>query len=132
LVRLLLDTHIALWAVIDQQRLTPGAAAMIVDPDNDVRVSIVSLWEIAIKNSLPARRRGVGISAAEALELFVATRLALHPLEARHVTTLETLHLSEGDPFDRLLLAQAMADGMIFMTHDAQIARFGGESVLFV
>ncbi|GAO40629.1 hypothetical protein SCH01S_49_00430 [Sphingomonas changbaiensis NBRC 104936] len=129
-MRLLLDTHVALWAVIDQQRLTTAAVKMIVDPDNDVRVSIVSLWEIAIKNSLPGRRPGIGISAAEALDLFTATRLIIHSLEPRHVIALEQMQLAGGDPFDRILFAQARTDGMAFMTHDARIAAFGGETVL--
>jgi len=131
-VKLLLDTHVALWAVIDKERLPSWAAELIVDPSNDVRVSIVSLWEIAIKNSLRAHRAGVGVTVPQAMQMFQATSFSIHPLEPHHLTAYEEMTVRGGDPFDRVIFAQADADGLSLMTHDPRIAAFEPERVLKV
>jgi PIN domain nuclease of toxin-antitoxin system len=120
-VRLLLDTHVLLWALDEDSRLGPKARASIVDIANDVLVSVASLWEIAIKNRLGKLRDDLptilaGVSAAGFHVL---------PIEIRHLTALGTIPMHHRDPFDHLLLAQAAADELTLVTVDRQLRRYG-------
>ncbi len=124
-MRLLLDTHIALWAVTDDQRLSTKARDMIIDPSNDVCVSAASVWEIAIKHALArGGPNDMPISGAEALQYFLDagyTLVEIRPADAAPVETLPTLH---ADPFDRLLIAQALTVPFRLMTHDPRVAAY--------
>ena len=125
-MRLLLDTHIAVWAVADLHRLRDATAAMIEDVENEVAVSIASLWEIAIKNNLGrVARDPIGLSLAHALDAFAEASFAILPISTRHLAEVERLPTLHGDPFDRLLVATAQADGYRLMTHDARLAPYG-------
>lgn len=125
-MRLLLDTHVAIWAVLGAPKLGTLATRAIADPANDVLVSIATLWEIAIKNNLGrAVRDPIGLTLTQAVEEFAAASFALLPIETRHLHEVERLPLHHGDPFDRLLVAQARADGYRLMTHDASLAAYG-------
>ena len=122
-MRLLLDTHIALWAVIDDPRLSAKARALILDPANEIVVSAASIWEIAIKHAL--RREDMQVSGQEALEIFVAAGfnlLAIAPTHAAQVDALPSIHQ---DPFDRILVAQAMVEQLRLMSHDSTVAHYG-------
>jgi PIN domain nuclease of toxin-antitoxin system len=129
-MRLLLDTHIALWAAIDDKRLTASARELIKDPDNDVFVSAASVWEIAIKHALG--RRGAGtmpISGSAALRHFRVSgyqMVDISPADAAAVDTLPPLH---ADPFDRLLIAQALTAPFRLLTHDAKVARYNASII---
>ena len=124
-MRLLLDTHIALWAVTDDRRLSTKARDMIVDPANDVFVSAASVWEIAIKHALArGGPNDMPVSGAEALQYFLDAGYALveiFPADAAAIETLPTLH---ADPFDRLLIAQALTVPFRLMTHDPTVAAY--------
>jgi PIN domain nuclease of toxin-antitoxin system len=124
-VRLLLDTHIALWAVTDDRRLSPKARELIGDPANNVCVSAASVWEIAIKHALArGGPNDMPVSGAEALQYFREAGYALieiFPADAAAVETLPTLH---ADPFDRLLIAQALTVPFRLMTHDPRVAAY--------
>lgn len=122
-MRLLLDTHIALWAVVDDPRLSAKARALILDPANEILVSAASIWEISIKHAL--RREDMQVSGQEALEIFVAAGfdlLAISPTHAAQVDALAPIHQ---DPFDRILVAQATVDDLRLLSHDATVARYG-------
>ena len=125
-MRLLLDTHIALWAVTDDPRLSPKAREMIANPANDVCVCAASVWEIAIKHGLArGGPNDMPISGAEAVKYFLAAGYALveiFPADAAAVETLPTLH---ADPFDRLLIAQALTVPFRLMTHGSTVAAHG-------
>ena len=125
-MRLLLDTHIALWAITDDRRLSRHARELIGDPQNESLVSVASLWEIAIKH---ARIRGapndMPVSAVEALQYFRAADYAMLDIASAHVLALQDLPWLHGDPFDRMLLAQAVAEPLRLLTHDRQIQRYG-------
>jgi PIN domain nuclease of toxin-antitoxin system len=124
-MRLLLDTHIALWAVTDDARLSPRARDLIGNPENDVFVSTASVWEIAIKHALArGGPNDMPVSGAEALQYFLEAGYALieiFPADAAAVETLPTLH---ADPFDRLLIAQALQYGLPIATVDADVAAY--------
>lgn len=124
-MRLLLDTHVALWAVAQRDRLPKGAAEAIGAPDNRIFVSAVSLWEIAIKHSL---RRGAAddmpIPATEAKGYFEAAGYELLAVSADHAAAVDELPPLHGDPFDRLLVAQALHEPLRLITHDRKVAAY--------
>ncbi len=125
-MNLLLDTHIAIWAVEDNPRLSKAARAHLLDPAASIFVSVVSLWEIAIKHALGKRGlEAMPMSAADALGFFQASGFVLVPVTAPHVLTLEALARHHDDPFDRLLVATALSEPYHFITHDSRLSAYG-------
>ena len=120
-MRVLLDTHIALWAVVGSKRLAPRARQLILAADN-VFVSVASLWEIAIKHGLG--RGDMPISSAQALQAFVDAGYELLEIRPGHALAIEGLAAIHGDPFDRMLIAQALAEPLTLITSDAVVARY--------
>lgn len=96
-MKILLDTHIALWAVSDDSRLSLQARELIAAPRNLVWVSAVSVWEIAIKHSLG--RGEMPISGAEALEFFRQSGYRMLPVSPEHAAAVENLPTHHQDPF---------------------------------
>jgi PIN domain nuclease of toxin-antitoxin system len=125
-VNVLLDTHIALWAVAGSTRLSARAREIIAAPENAIHVSAASLWEIAVKHAL--KRRGAGampISATQAHRYFIAAGYQMLPIMPQHVAALDTLPPLHADPFDRMLIAQGASEPLHVMTHDADLAAYG-------
>jgi PIN domain nuclease of toxin-antitoxin system len=124
-VRLLLDTHIALWAVVGDPRLPNKAVELIADSTNEVFVSVASLWEIAIKYALNrGKPNDMPISADDALGYFREAGYQLQDIEPSHVVAVGNLPILHSDPFDRLLVAQALTVPFRMITHDARIGRY--------
>jgi PIN domain nuclease of toxin-antitoxin system len=125
-LRLLLDTHVLLWAVTQSERMPRKAWPLLEDESSPLVVSAVSIWEISIKF---ARRRGVSndmpFSGAAALAETRAANFALLEITHDHAAALDALPLHHRDPFDRMLIAQAKSEGMVLLTHDAQLAAYG-------
>jgi PIN domain nuclease of toxin-antitoxin system len=124
-VRLLLDTHIALWAIADHPRLSGKARGLIEDPDNEIVISAVSIWEISIKHALA--RGGLNdmpVSGAEALGYFREAGFTLLPLSPQDAAAVEDLPPIHADPFDRMLVAQALGAPLRLLTADARVARY--------
>jgi PIN domain nuclease of toxin-antitoxin system len=113
---------VALWALIDSPRLSEKARELILSPRATVWVSAASVWEIAIKHSLG--RGDMPISGADALRYFLEAGYRILPIEAEHAAAVETLPPHHQDPFDRLLVAQALVEPMRLLTHDAQVSRY--------
>ena len=127
-MNLLLDTHLLLWAAFRPDRLSPDAAAMIADPGNALWFSAASIWEVAIKRALdrPDFRVDPGVLRAGLL----ANGYQELPVEGRHCLGLSTLPPLHGDPFDRMLVVQAAAEGMVLLTADRMVAAYGGATEL--
>ena len=123
-MNLLLDTHVALWAIADSPKLNATARTLIADKTNTVSISIASLWEIAIKHSLQRKGLEMPLSAADALREFGAAGYALLAVEPAHVCALESLPALHADPFDRMLVAQASSEPLRLLTHDPQVAAY--------
>lgn len=121
-MKLLLDTHALLWWLSDDPSLGDGARDVIADPGNDVLVSIVSLWEIVVKARIGKLRADIRTVAA-AVEEGGFTRL---DLAVSHLLTLDRLPVDPAhrDPFDHLLVAQAIAEDATFMTEDRRMAAY--------
>jgi len=131
-LRLLLDTHVALWAVVDDPALPPAIRGMIADPANSIIVSVASVWEIAIKHALARGRAGdMPIPASRALGYFGEAGFITLNITAEHAAAVETLPRLHGDPFDRLLIAQALTEPLRLLTHDTQLAAYGHMVLLF-
>ena len=131
-MNLLLDTHVALWAIVDAPRLPATIRALIADPGNRITVSAVSIWEIAIKSALA--RQGVGampVSAGAALTHFRNAGYALLVIAPDHAAAVEGLPPLHGDPFDRLLIAQAFVEPLRLVTHDRAVAAYSESIILF-
>lgn len=128
-MRLLLDTHIALWAITDSPKLPKAAHDLILTPTAEIYVSAASIWEIAIKHNL--NRGNMPISGAEAARYFSEAGYTLLPITAEHAAATETLPMHHADPFDRMLVAQALTEPLRLVTHDAMQAKYG-DGVLLV
>ncbi|MEO8748368.1 MAG: type II toxin-antitoxin system VapC family toxin [Rhodanobacter sp.] len=118
----------ALWALTDDRRLTADARAAIADPDNDVSVSAASVWEIAIKHTLG--RSGIPFSAAAALGYFRQAGYLLLAIRPEHAAAVESLPMLHGDPFDRLLIAQAVTEPLRRLTHDHMLGAHSDTIIL--
>lgn len=131
-MRLLLDTHVALWLLYVPQRLPGNLARRLVAGDFEVFVSIVSVWEVAIKNSIqrPDGSRKLECPADDFLSGLAAAGCALLPLAAGHCVQAGALPYRanpasgkyHGDPFDRMLVAQALAEPLRLVTADPLVA----------
>jgi PIN domain nuclease of toxin-antitoxin system len=122
-VRLLLDTHALLWWLGDDPRLGPAARIRIADAGTEVLVSVVSLWEIVVKVRLgKLEARIEEVEAAIDADGFL--RL---PITPRHLSALRDLPAHHRDPFDHLLIAQAIAEGAAFVTADRGAPAYGAE-----
>lgn len=130
-MRLLLDTHIALWAIADSPRLSARARELIDDDGNQVAVSAASIWEIAIKHALArGSDNDMPISGEEAVAYFREAGfelLNISPLQAALIESLPALH---ADPFDRMLVAQALDTPLRLITHDARVSAYSDQIIL--
>ena len=121
-MNLLLDTHVALWAIVDSPQLAAKARELIQSPKTTVWVSAASLWEIAIKHQLA--RGDMPISGQDALRYFRESGYRLLAIEPEHAIAVEGLPSHHSDPFDRILIAQALVEPMRLMTHDTTVTRY--------
>jgi PIN domain nuclease of toxin-antitoxin system len=118
-MRLLLDTHVLIWAVAEPARLGVAARSAIVDRSNAVEVSSISAWEISIKRALGRLRMPDGL-----VDSLVDFGFVEAPFTIAHGLAAGALPALHRDPFDRALIAQAAYDGAVLVTADRQIARY--------
>ena len=120
-MRLLLDTHALLWWLMDDEQLGTQARNLIADPGNDVLVSAVSLWEIVVK----VRTGKLAADIAQISRTIEQEGLIQLNIGAAHLVTLGRLplHPDHRDPFDHLLIAQAMAEDAAFVSADRHASR---------
>ena len=123
-MHLLLDTHLLVWAMGSPQRLPAGLAEMLEDPLNTPVFSVASLWELVIKQALG--RPDFTVQPAVLRRALLDGGWQELPIEARHALAVAQLPPLHRDPFDRLLLAQATADGLLLITADTQLADYPG------
>jgi PIN domain nuclease of toxin-antitoxin system len=121
-LRILLDTHILLWLANDPQRLPEARLAQLSQPDVDLLFSAASIWEIAIKAGRhPTFRYDADAVVAEAVRAGIAEL----PVTARHAARVGSIASVHQDPFDRLLLVQAMTEPAILLTSDQALLAHG-------
>jgi len=122
-VKLLLDTHALLWFLLDDPRLSENARSLASDPHNDVLVSPASYWEIAIKISLGNYSlRGDFESFME--QQIAKNKLRILPISVKHAAVLVKLPFYHRDPFDRLLISQAMCEQIPLVSKDVVFDKY--------
>lgn len=125
-MRLLLDTHIVLWCLGDDAALPRRARTLIADSANQIYVSSISFWEMAIKMQLGKLRGDIGEIRAVAL----ACGFLPLPFALDHAVAVAQLPTHHRDPFDRALIAQAHCEPLYLLTHDHALAAYGEIVVL--
>lgn len=134
-MRLLLDTHIVIWLLEDPSRLSGEARELIGNPANELVVSDISLWEIAIKHVNHPDQ--LGCSASEYARRLQGAGITRLMLERDAIDAFEALDLAQAegrhkDPFDRMLIAQAKVASMMLVTHDKLMSLYGEPMVRVV
>jgi PIN domain nuclease of toxin-antitoxin system len=130
-LNVLLDTHIALWAVEEDPRFGASVRAVVLAPDTRAFVSMASLWEIAIKH--PRRQTGPGairVSSRVARAEFLEAGFSILEITEQHIDAVETLPSLHGDPFDRMLVAQALSEPLRLITRDKKVAAYSDSIIL--
>jgi PIN domain nuclease of toxin-antitoxin system len=123
-VKFLLDTQIAMWAYFQSKRLSVQARALLEDPQNELVFSTASLWEVAIKRSLG--NPGFQFDPRILRRAMLDDGYEELPVLGQHAVAVDALPPKHKDPFDRLLIAQAMVEGITLLTADAEVARYPG------
>ena len=123
-MRLLLDTHLLVWAMGSPERLSAALAAMLQDPANTPVFSVASLWELVIKQGLG--KPDFRVEPALLRRALLDGGWQELPVQAHHALAVAALPPLHRDPFDRLLLAQASSDGLLLITADQQLAAYPG------
>jgi PIN domain nuclease of toxin-antitoxin system len=127
-VRVLVDTHTFLWALLKDPRLSANAQQILTSESSELVFSLASLWEISIKIKL-GRLRAIGSSVAYVRDEMNEYGMELLPIRFEHLLQLEMLPHHHGDPFDRLLIAQASTEGIPILTYDKRFSAYGVDLV---
>jgi PIN domain nuclease of toxin-antitoxin system len=123
-VKLLLDTHLLLWAAGDPKRLPKAARLLIKDAENELIFSAASLWEITIKRSL--EREDFQVDARLLRRALLDNGYAELPITSEHAVSVDHLPPAHKDPFDRILVAQATFEGITLLTNDRKLVAYPG------
>ncbi len=123
-MKLLLDTHLLLWAAQGIEHLPADAQTLMSDPENELFFSVASLWEIVIKSGLA--REDFKVDPRVLRRSLLDNGYHELPILSQHVVAVGSLPTIHKDPFDRLLVAQATVDGLLLLTADIQVARYPG------
>jgi len=125
-VKIILDTHVLLWALQDDKRLSTRGRECILDTKNVVIVSSVSLWEIAIKQTLGK----ISVSLQAVIDAVRTSGFSELSLSFQHCAHLLSLPQKHRDPFDRMLIAQSLVEQAKLLTHDSTLAGYSDQVIL--
>ncbi len=133
--RLLLDTHIMIWAITDSPKLSQSAKEIIMEETNTIFISTISLWEIEMKRL--AKPESIPFTAHEVASSCRASGYRIIPLQENSIYELGSLKRPETasphkDPFDRMLICQAKSEGLILLTHDALLKDYNCKELYLV
>jgi len=118
-VKLLVDTHVLIWAVLEDAALPARFRAALSDPEAEIHVSAVSVWELAIKRAM-----GKLVVPADLFDQVAAAGCLALPIAWDHARAVEALPLHHADPFDRMLIAQARVEGLTLLSADRAFAAY--------
>ena len=122
-MKFLLDTHFLLWTAEESDRLPKEFVKLVEDETNELIFSVVSIWEVAVK---VRRRPNFDITAGLLRRFLLDNGFDELQVTGEHATAVENLPSIHGDPFDRLLVAQAFSEGLVLLTADRTLAQYGG------
>ena len=123
-MKFLIDTHLLIWAANEPEKLSEKAKALMTNPEHELFFSAASIWEIAIKNGLS--RDDFKVDARVLRRGLLDNDYTELPITSAHAVFVENLPLIHKDPFDRILVAQATAEGITLLTADSTVARYPG------
>ena len=123
-MKYLFDTHVAIWTLFDDHRLSQSAREIVSNPGNEFLFSVCNIWEIAIKRGLNAP--GFQHNPREIRQYLLRNGCEELTIQSRHVVEVDSLPPIHKDPFDRILIAQAMVEGITLLTADSVIAQYPG------
>ena len=123
-MKLLLDTHVLLWAIAATAKLSPQTVALLSSPKNDLVFSVASLWEVAIKSAAKNSANMVDVQTMR--QSLLNHHYQELPIQGEHTLFVGQLPPLHRDPFDRMLIAQAWVEGMTLVTADKTILRYPG------
>ena len=123
-MKLLLDTHVLLWAAVSPEKLSNGAQALLSDPQNELMFSAASLWEVAIKRGLG--RSDFRIDPRILRRSLIDNGYTEMPVTGEHAVAIDSLPAIHKDPFDRILVAQSIVEGVTLLTGDSVLAKYPG------
>lgn len=134
-MNILLDTHMILWSLSNSPKLPYAAKQLILNDENEIFFSVISLWEIEIKRLV--KPDFINATAEEISHLCIKSGYNLIPLREKAVYHLHSLKRPETepphkDPFDKILLCQAISENMNFLTHDSLIKEYDSKNIIFV
>lgn len=134
-MNLLLDTHIAIWALNDDPSLSEKARGLLLDPNNTIYYSTVSVWEVLLKHA--RRPENIPFDEEDFSEACREAGFVPLALADKHILTVRTLNRpanvkEHNDPFDKLLLAQAKIENLSFVTHDELIPGYNEKCIISV
>lgn len=134
-MKMLLDTHIALWAIADTGKLSGEMIKLLESKDNEVFYSAASIWEVAIKHKIKPEQ--MPMPEEVFVDLCQKTGFSLLPIKPEHIFLIKTLVRPDdapkhNDPFDRMLLAQAKHEKLRFVTHDSLLPYYGEDCIMSV
>jgi PIN domain nuclease of toxin-antitoxin system len=127
-MKYLLDTHLLLWAAGQPERLSRNALSILENPANQLLFSAASLWEVSIKNGLG--RDDFSVNRRLLRRGLLDNGYVELPITSEHTVSLDNLPSIHKNPFDRLLIVQAMVEGITLLTSDALVARYAGSIIL--
>ena len=135
-MKILLDTHMLIWILTGDRHLTDRAKELYQDEKNEIFYSIVSLWEIALKNK--KHPENCPITEKDCAKYSEESGIELLDLKKEHIFCMDSLKLKEGhylgntDPFDRLLIAQAKEEGLYLLSHDSLLKHFDEQHIILM
>ena len=133
-MKILLDTHIALWAISDNERLPSNFIKIIDNPENEIFYSLVSVWEVAIKHYVKPEL--MPITEEQFIDNCYNSGFKQLAIRSNHILNIKCLKRNidapkHNDPFDRLLISQAKTDGFLFLTHDSLLSYYNEPCIKF-
>ncbi len=129
-MKILVDSHIYVWAKLNDPRLSPRAKSILRSDDHELYFSLASLWELSIKIR-SGKLRTLTSSIAFVHDSLAQDGIHILPIRYDDLLAMEQLDNHHKDPFDRILIAQAMANGLKLLTEDASIKRYAGVQTIW-
>lgn len=132
-MKFLIDTHILIWLAVSPERISKSAFEIIENPQNDLYVSTVTLWEIAIKLSIK-KLNLKGLEISDLVQICNEQGIKIVQLPVSAVSKYRILPIKDNhrDPFDRALIALCISDGYVFLTHDSKISQYEEDGLIFI
>jgi PIN domain nuclease of toxin-antitoxin system len=123
-VKLLLDTHLLLWSADRPQQLSSAARMLLANPENTLVFSAAAIWEISVKSAL--RRKDFAVNPGLFRSNLLDSGYIELPITSNHAVAVSNLPALHKDPFDRILVAQAVFEEILLLTHDRKVAQYPG------